>query len=393
MFLKKADIVIMALCTGIIVANIYYCQPLIVLIARDFNIKPELAAHITYITQAGYATGLLFLVPLGDLVERKKQILVVTGLSIVSMLAAAVAHSFLLLEIASFCIGFSSIVPQLVLPLAAHLSDPAKRGKTLGSIMSGLLLGILLSRTISGAVGAWLGWRSMYYMAAIICTILVGIMIVRFPQSKPDFKGTYGTLMKSLISLLPEPVLQEACAINAFVYATFGIFWTTMVLLLSQAPFNFNSDKIGLFGLAGATGALAAPLVGRISDKKNPRFSIFIGIFIIFFSFVIFYISRTSVAGIIAGIVVLDLGIQAVHVSNQTRVYALIPEARNRLNTVYMTISFIGITSGSALGIWLWKLAGWPAVCIGGMLMMAGAIIVYAGYHKRLSAPQQMAKA
>jgi predicted MFS family arabinose efflux permease len=383
--LKKVDIAIMALCTGLIVANIYYCQPLVVLIAREFKILPGVAARITYITQAGYATGLLFLVPLGDLIERKKQILIVTCLSIISLFAAAVAHSFLLLEIASFCIGFSSIVPQLVLPLAAHLTDPANRGKIIGSIMSGLLLGILLSRTISGALGAWLGWRAVYFTAMGVCAVLLLLMIIRFPKSKPDFKGTYGQLMRSLLSLLPQPVLQEACAINALVYASFGTFWTTMVLLLSQPPFGFNSAQIGLFGLAGAAGALAAPLVGRISDKKDPRLSIFFGIIMILVSFIVFYLFHTSVAAIVAGIILLDLGIQSVHVSNQTRVYALIPQARNRLNTVYMTMSFIGVTSGSALGIWLWNFNGWAAVCIGGIALMAGALVIYAAYHKKLS--------
>ena len=198
----------MAFCTGLIVANLYYCQPLVVLIARDFHIDNNIAGRLNYITQGGYAAGLLFLVPLGDLIERKKQILVTNAVTVVALIAAALSPSFALLQIASFCIGFSTVVPQLILPLAAQLAEPARRGKVIGAIMSGLLLGILLSRTVSGLVGALYGWRAMYWIAAVVCSLLLVLMAIRFPKSQPSFKGTYGQLMKSLGSLLPQPVLQ-----------------------------------------------------------------------------------------------------------------------------------------------------------------------------------------
>jgi predicted MFS family arabinose efflux permease len=384
--LKKADIAIMAFCTGLIVANLYYCQPLIVLIAKDFHIDTNVAARLNYITQAGYAAGLLFIVPIGDLVERKKQILIINGAVVVSLIVAAIAPSFFVLEVASFCIGFTTVVPQLILPLAAHLGEPERRGKIIGSIMSGLLLGILLSRTVSGLIGAAWGWRAVYELAAVVCTLLLGLMAIRFPKSQPDFKGTYGQLMRSLASLLPQPVLQEACMINALGFATFGAFWATMVLYLSGAHFHYNSGQIGLFGLAGAAGALAAPIAGRSGDKGNPRSAILIGIVMILAGFVLFYFFSTSLAGLIAGILLLDFGLQAIHISNQTRVYALIPEARNRLNTIYMTITFTGTALGSAFGIWLWHFGGWPAFCIGGMSLMVVALAIYGLYHRRLTA-------
>jgi len=384
MSLKKSDVAVMALCTGLIVANIYYCQPLIILIAKHFSIEESVAGRITYITQAGYAAGLLFLVPLGDRLERKKQILGTTVLAILSLIIAAKAPTFFVLEIACFLIGFSSVVPQLILPLAAHLANPAQRGKTIGTIMSGLLLGILLSRTISGFIGKLWGWTSMFWIAAIICAGLFVLMLLRFPKNEPKFSGSYGKLMGSLFTLIKEqPVLREASAINALSFATFGAFWTTMVLLLGGGPFHFDSGTIGLFGLAGAAGALAAPIIGRMGDKKSPRVAIGFGLIVLLLSFFVLYWGGGSVAGIILGIILLDFGLQGVHVSNQTRVYALIPEARNRLNTVFMTISFIGTASGSAFGLWLWKMAGWPAVCIGCATLAAVGIIIYSLTYKK----------
>lgn len=374
----------MALCTGLVVANIYYCQPLIILIAKHFNIEERIAGRITYITQAGYAAGLLFLVPLGDRLERKKQILGTTVLAIISLIIAAKAPTFFVLEIACFLIGFSSVVPQLILPLAAHLANPEQRGKTIGAIMSGLLLGILLSRTISGFIGKLWGWTSMFWIAAVICAGLFVLMLFRFPKNEPKFSGSYGKLMGSLFTLIKEqPVLREASVINALSFATFGAFWTTMVLLLGGAPFHFDSGTIGLFGLAGAAGALAAPIIGRMGDKKSPRVAIGFGLVVLFLSFLVLYFGGSSVVGIILGIILLDFGLQGVHVSNQTRVYALIPEARNRLNTVFMSISFIGTACGSAFGLWLWKMNGWPAVCTGCAALAAAGITIYSLTYKK----------
>ena len=383
--LKSWQIIVMAISTGLIVANIYYCQPLVVLISKEFGVAESSAGVISFLTQLGYALGLLFFVPLGDMLERRTQIIVTTALAVIALIAAAAAPSLLVLEVASLLIGFTSIVPQLILPLAAHLSPPDKRGKIIGSIMSGLLIGILLSRTLSGFVGAWLGWRSMFWIAAGLTTGLLFLMRVAFPQSKPHFSGTYASLMKSLLTLLKEqPLLREASAINALAFSTFGIFWTTMVLHLAGAPFHFHSDSIGLFGLAAVMGALAAPLVGGKADKGNPRVAIGFGIVIAIISFVLFYIFSMSVTGIVVGIVFLDLGMQCIHVSNQSRIYTLIPSARNRLNTVYMTISFIGTSLGSAIGLWVWDIAGWTGVCIAALILLTACITVYALTYKQV---------
>lgn len=369
----------MAACTGLIVANLYYCQPLIVLIAEEFKITETNAGTIAYLTQAGYAIGLFFMVPLGDKFERKKQILITTFASIIALIIAATAKSFLVLEIASFLIGATSIVPQLILPLAASLSQPEKRGKVVGTIMSGLLVGILLSRTLSGFIGEIWGWRSMFWIAAGICLLLFFVIQKQFPYNKPNFKGSYGKLIQSLFTLIKtQPLLREATLINMFCFAQFGAFWTTMVLLLSKEPFSFNSAMIGLFGIIGASGALAAPLVGRLGDKGNSRVAVGYGCLLMLASFIVFYFSGSNILGIIIGIVFIDIGLQGVHISNQTRVYSLLPEARNRMNTVYMSFSFLGTALGSAYGLWLWKIGEWQAVTLGCIFLAMVALTVYA---------------
>jgi predicted MFS family arabinose efflux permease len=381
--LSKGHIIVMAICTGLIVANIYYCQPLIVLISKGFNLPESKVGSIAFFTQAGYALGLLFFVPLGDKVERKKQILWMTACTVAALIFAALSPNLLSLQIASLLIGATSIIPQLILPLAAHLASPTRTGKVIGVIMSGLLIGILLSRTLSGFIGVWLGWRGMFWVAAALSFIMLLVMRLTFPVSQPGFKGSYASLMRSLASLVREqPLLREAALISALAFSTFGMFWTTMVLHLSGSPFNFQSNLIGLFGLAAAAGALAAPLVGGSADKRNPRIPIGYGIGLLFVSFILFYIWNDSVIGLIAGIILLDLAMQCIHVSNQSRIYALLPGARNRLNTVYMTVSFMGTSLGSAIGLIVWDRANWKGVCIAGMILGAAAFLVYAATYK-----------
>lgn len=368
----------MAFCTGLIVANIYYCQPLVILVAQEFKVTESHAGMITYLTQAGYALGLFLVVPLGDMFERRKQILIITGLAVASLLAAATSHSFLLLQIASVLIGASSVVPQLILPMAANLSSDEKRGETIGIITSGLLIGILASRSISGSVGFLWGWRTMYFIAAGICALLMVLMAKRFPLSLPSFKGTYRELMASMWHYVKtEPVLREASMINFLAFGVLSAFWTTMVLFLANPPFNFQTMQIGLFGIAGAAGALAAPLVGKLSSGHNPRRNILIGLILQVISIVAFYFTGSHLYLFIIGIILIDIGQQAIHVTNQTRIYALVPEARNRLNTVFMSVSFVGAAAGSAIGLWLWDKGQWPLFCFGTTAIILLNICIY----------------
>ncbi|MDQ0109320.1 putative MFS family arabinose efflux permease [Chitinophaga terrae (ex Kim and Jung 2007)] len=384
MGLSRWNIIIMALCTGLIVANIYYSQPLTVLISQEFRVSESNAGQVTFFTQVGYALGLLFCVPLGDKLERKKQIIGMTLAAAISLVGAALAKNMAMLKFTGLLIGFTSVVPQLILPMAAHLSDPASRGRVIGTIMSGLLVGILLSRTLSGVVGHHLGWRAMFWIAAGISGLLAGIMTVSFPSSKPNFQGSYSDLMGSLITLIKEqPMLREASAINACCFAMFGMFWTTVVFLLSDAPFHYTSEQIGLMGLAAAAGALGAPLIGRVADKKNPRIAIGYGIIFLFAGYILFYFFRANIIGIIVGIIAIDLGLQGIHVSNQTRIYTMMPEARNRLNTVFMTASFIGTSLGSGIGLWVWSVDQWTGVCIAGLALITMALVIYLSTYKK----------
>ncbi|WP_291913685.1 MFS transporter [Chitinophaga sp. CB10] len=384
MALSKWNIAIMALCTGLIVANIYYSQPLMVLMSEEFKVSESNAGQVTFFTQVGYALGLLFCVPLGDMLEKRKQIVIMTLASAGALIVSALSQSIDMLKAAGLLIGFTSVVPQLILPLAATLSTNENRGKVIGIVTSGLLIGILLSRTLSGIVGHHFGWRAMFWIAAGISIFLAILMFFSFPKSEPAFKGHYGDLMRSLLTLIKEqPVLREAAAINACCFGVFGLFWTTVVFLLSEAPFHYGSDKIGMMGLAAAAGALGAPLVGRIADKKNPRIAIGYGIGFLFLGYFLFYVFSANIIGIIAGIIAIDLGVQAIHVSNQTRVYALIPSARNRLNTVYMTASFIGTSLGSGIGLWVWAVGRWTGVCIAGTILISIAAVIYLLTYKK----------
>ncbi|MFC4209611.1 MFS transporter [Pedobacter lithocola] len=371
----------MAFCTGLIVANIYYCQPLVILVAKDFKIPESVAGRITYLTQIGYALGLFLLVPLGDMFERKKQILTISALAILALFVAAFSKTFFLLEIASVLIGACSIVPQLILPLAANLSSDENRGANIGVIMSGLLVGILASRAVSGTIGFWLGWRAVYFMAAGICALLIALMSKRFPQSYPSFKGGYQQLMSSMFSYIKtQPVLRETSIINFLAFAIISAFWTTMVLFLANPPFNFQTLQIGLFGIAGAAGALAAPLVGKLSDGNNPRKNLMIGFVLQIISIALFYFTKNHLYLFVIGIVLIDVGQQAIHVTNQTRIYTLIPEARNRLNTIFMSVSFIGASCGSALGLFLWDKGGWNLFCYGMTAIIILNILIYKFY-------------
>ncbi len=385
MQLNRTDVLLMAFCTGLIVANIYYCQPLVILVAKEFNLTESRAATTTYLTQAGYAIGLFLIVPLGDMFERRRQILILTAVAVVALLTAALSPTFIWLQIASVLIGASSIVPQLILPMAANLSSDEKRGPTIGIIISGLLIGVLASRALSGTVGYLWGWRTMYYIAAGICLLLVLLMAKRFPQSKPTFKGSYRALMVSMWHYLREqPALREASLINFLAFAVLSAFWTTMVLFLANPPFNLQTLQIGLFGIAGAAGALAAPMVGKLTNSRNSGKNIIIGLVLQLVSIAAFYFTGSNLYLFIAGIIIIDIGQQAIHVTNQTKVYSLVPEARNRLNTVFMSISFVGASIGSAVGLWLWDKGQWPIFCAGTALIVILNILIYKFYRYKL---------
>lgn len=361
----------MAAAAGIAVANIYYSQPILPVMAADF--PGGLVPLIPTATQLGYALGLFGLVPLGDLLERKRLILIQFAALALTLAATALAPSPFFILAASLLVGIAATVTQQIIPFAAHLAAPAKRGATIGTVMSGLLCGILLSRTLSGFVTTAAGWRVMFGLAVVM---VLGVMVLLawcLPRSRPDGRLGYGRLLSSLLGLWRQyPDLRRAAITQALVFSTFSAFWTILALRLAEPPFNLGADIAGLFGIAGAVGVLAAPIAGRYADRRGPRRVIVLGTLATLLSWIIFGL-WSSLVGMIAGVVLLDFAVQAVLVSHQHIVFALQPDARARLNTILMGAMFLGGAAGAASASVLWSTSGWSAISIfgGGMALVA----------------------
>ncbi|WP_454493362.1 MFS transporter [Arcticibacter tournemirensis] len=376
--LTKANLWLMAAGSGLVVANNYYNQPLLGKIADSFHISEAKASSVAVLTQVGYAVGLLFIIPLGDMVRRKRLILTDFVLILFSLLMAAMAPNIHMLMVASFLIGLTSVIPQLFVPMAAHLSKPEDRGKAIGTVMSGLLIGILCSRTLSGIVGEYFGWRAMFFIAAGVMVVLWIALLWLLPEVYPDYKGSYKELMMSLVKYIKtEPSLRLASVRGGLGFAGFGAFWTTLVFLLQEPPFNAGSDVAGAFGLIGAGGALAASVVGRISDRMNKRRLITITTSMMLVAWIVFGFSAQSMAGLIVGVILLDLGLQSTHIANQTIIFALHPAARNRLNTVYMVSYFIGGATGTFVAGQAWHLWKWDGVVGVGLVVSGLTLLIH----------------
>lgn len=369
---------IMAIACCISVANLYYSQPILADMGRSFAISVDQAGFIATAGQLGYAVGLLFIVPLGDRYNRRTLIVYSLIAVTLALIAVALAPTITLLYIASFAVGVTTVVPQLIIPFAASLAAPQERGRVIGTVMSGLLIGILLARTVSGFVSAQFGWHAMYWVAAAMMIVLAVIMRFLLPADNPSSSMSYLQLLRSLWGLVrTEPALRDASILGALVFGAFSAFWVTLGFFLEGSPYHYGSSITGLFGLVGVAGALAASVVGKMADRMEARRINGLAIIIVFVSFGIFWLLGLQIWGLIVGVVLLDLGAQANQVSNQSRIYSLNPEARNRLNTVYMVTYFIGGSLGSALGTYGWGLAKWPGVCAIGILLLVLALVVY----------------
>jgi predicted MFS family arabinose efflux permease len=274
--------------------------------------------------------------------------------------------------------GVANVVPQMIVPFAASLARPEERGRVVGAVMSGLLIGILLARTVSGFVGAYLGWRAMYWIAAILMTLLLVTLYLSLPREAPREKISYPSLLRSLWGLLlREPVLHEVSLFGGLTFGAFQTFWVTLTFFLSTPLYHFHSDVIGLFGLVGVVGAVTATLVGKRADNGNPRIITGLMLATVLLTYVVFWFAGKFLWGLILGVILLDLGTQGAHISNQTRIYARPQAIHSRLNTVYMFSSFIGGSLGSALGTYAWSRASWVGVCVLGVVLMALALGVY----------------
>ncbi|WP_413584120.1 MFS transporter [Bdellovibrio sp. HCB274] len=371
--LSATTVWIMAIATGLSVANLYYNQPLLAELQRDFGVSVKDVGIIPTLTQVGYALGMLFLVPMGDMFERRKLIVLTSAAVTAALLVAATAQSLWVMVVASLLIGLFTMVPQLIIPFAAHLASNENRGKVIGIIMSGLLIGILCSRTLAGFIGDLFGWRVVFYFAAALMMVLAACLYFTLPASEVTYSGSYVGLIKSIGQLVKEePILRESAVVGAMIFGVFSSIWATLIFLLSSPHFGMGAKEVGLFGLLGAAGAMAAPVVGRVADKKGARTGVAIGLGVLALSVLILWGSGASIIGLIIGIFILDFGIQAAHIGNQTRVFALRADARSRLNTVYMFSYFMGGALGSLLGSYAWNAGQWQGVCL---VLSAGTLI------------------
>ena len=383
--LSPALILLMSVATGLAVASNYYAQPLLDTIARAFDLSASSAGFIVTAAQLGYAAGLLFLVPLGDMFERRMLIVSMTLLAAGGMLITASSQSLTMMIIGTALTGLFSVVAQNLVPLAATLASPEKRGKVVGTIMSGLLLGILLARTVAGLLASLGGWRTVYWVASLLMVIMALALWRGLPRVKQENHLNYPQLLASVFSLFTrDKLLRTRAVLGCLTFANFSILWTSMAFLLAAPPFNYSEGVIGLFGLAGAAGALGARPAGGLADKGKSHMTTSAGLVLLLLSWGAIWYGHVSVLALIVGILVLDLTVQGVHITNQPVIYRVKPDARNRLTAGYMTSYFIGGAAGSLISASAWQHAGWTGVCaIGAIVAAINLLVWWRGYHRQ----------
>jgi predicted MFS family arabinose efflux permease len=372
-------VALLAVACGLAVANLYYAQPLLHLLAANFSTSSAVMTTVVTTTQIGYAAGLLLLVPLGDLLERRRMVAVVLVAAGAALFGAALSGNLALFEVCSLLVGTTSVVAQVLVPLAADLASEERRGRVVGTVMSGLLLGILLARTASGLLAAWAGWRAVYLIAGLAMLVLALALRVLLPPDPTSSELGYLGLLRSAGRLaLEQPVLRQRAILGGLAFAAFSAIWTTLAFLLSGPPYHYSTAVIGLFGLVGAAGALCASFAGRLSDRgwANPASVGFATLVAV--SFGLMLLGRRDLPFLLAGIVVLDVGVQGLGITNQSLIYRLQDGARSRLNSVYMTAYFVGGAAGSGLAGVVFSRFGWAGVCILGLTVSAALIAVAA---------------
>ncbi len=375
----RGTITVMSVAVGLCVASNYYAQPLLDTIAADLGLSATSAALVVTVAQVGYALGLVFLLPLGDLLERRRLVCGLTLATACSLALTAVAPSAPLLLMGTALTGLLSVTAQVLVPFAADLAAPHRRGQIVGTVMSGLVLGMLLARTASGALAAVGGWRTVYWAATAAMLVLTVALRRALPQFQVSAGLRYTRLLRSTARLLvEEPVLRARAALGLLAFACFSALWTSLAFLLSGPDYGWSDGEIGLLGLAGAAGAVAAQLAGRLADRGRTTLTTMTAAILLLGSWGLLALGAHHLAALIVGIVLLDLAHQGVHITNQSLIYALRPEARGRITSAYMTCYFAGGAIGSALVGVVHAHAGWTGVCLLGaglslLLCLAGA--------------------
>lgn len=391
--LNRSLIFLITFSCGQAVANLYYAQPLLHMLAKTFSIHSGSAGLIVTATQIGYALGLVFIVPLGDKKNRQKLIPTVALLSALGLALQGFSPNYPIFVAASLITGLTSVVAMLLVPFAASLTHGHARGKVVGTIMSGVLIGILLARTISGSLANLIGWRSMFLIAAagmlIQALILQRKLPIPIPTVIPE-KTTYRELVLSAFQLLKKDrTLLFRTLYGGLMFATFGTLWTCLPFLLSTSPYSLSTSEIGLFGLLGAAGASSAKLAGRLTDKGNANIATLIFMLCVLGAFVSMLIGQYSLIVIVLGVAWMDFGMQGEHVTNQGVIYRLQENAHSRITTAYMTVFFLGGALGSSLSAFCYQITGWTGACLFaiGLTILAIGIWVFENLTRKATNP------
>ena len=385
----RGKILMMAVIAGAVITNIYCTQPILPLIQSGLGVDLAAVNLVAGAALLGFATGLALLLPLGDRVDRRTLVLGQIALAFVCALAAALAPGIGALIGASFSLGIVSCVPQQLVPLAASMSPPAERGRSVGTVVSGIMVGILLGRTVAGVVGEAWGWRAVYAMEAAFMVPVWIAAAALLPRGKPGSQLSYLGLLASLWPLARDHrPLRESMLIQALLWACFNAFWVNLASLLANGPWHLGSAWAGAFGIIGAAGALAATVGGRATDRLGSRTVMGLSIAIVTLSYLLLAGAASSLVLLVIGVIVLDIGVQAALVANQTRAFAVDPAAQGRINSLYMTATFIGGAAGVAVSGWLMQRFGWTGVAVFGVALgLVAGCIHLAGSRARQRAP------
>jgi predicted MFS family arabinose efflux permease len=382
--LSQWRVLLFAVTTGTMVANLYYVQPLLAAVAASFGHGVTSAGYLVTFTQLGYALGVLLVVPLGDVLDRRQLLSAMLAINVGGLLAAAASPGFASFAAASLLVGCTSSAAMVVIPYAASQAPERMRGKVLGQVMTGLLLGILLARTVSGFVAEWAGWRSVYLAAAAAVTVLLLALRAAIPHEGMRGRLAYGALLRSVLMLATtEPELRLRSVYTALGMGSFSMLWTGVTFLLSGPPYHYSEARIGLFGLIGAAGAVAANVAGRLSDRGHVNKSTAAFAVVLLISWVVLAAGDLSFWAVMAGVFLLDVGAQGLQVSHQSVIYRLAPHARSRVTAVYMTCAFIGASCGSALASGSFAVAGWVGLCVLGGMMPLVLLLIWGFRHLR----------
>jgi predicted MFS family arabinose efflux permease len=388
--LSRGLVTLIAVATGAIVANLYYAQPVLHQVAQAFHAGPGPTSTIITATQVGYAAGLLLVVPLGDLHPRRALVTRLFGVATIALVACALAPTLWFFAVASVAVGAASVAGQVMIPFAADLAPEERRGRVVARIMSGLLTGILLARTVSGLVAQAAGWRAIYWISAALMVLFAVVLWRALPAEAARPHRSYAHLVGSSLRLLvTEPVLRRRCWHGACAFAAFSVLWTTLAFLLSGSPYHYSNAVIGLFGLVGVGGIAAANLAGKLADSARVAFTTVASGVLLAGSFALLWDGHTSQGALIAGIVVLDMGTQGMQITNQSVIYALRPDARSRINSAYMVCYFVGGAVGSFAAGALYGAHGWAGVCLLGAAFGLGTLLLSA--YDRLRPPRAAA--